>query len=355
MGAPAGGLPVSWEERGYGTGGSHGGGRGFADNPLNWAPTIARIAGIRVRVHIVFLLYILFELLRTVEIYHFTAQWLFVLFGSVFLHELGHCFSARRVGGTADEVLMWPLGGLAFVSVPRRPWPEFVSVVWGPLVNVILFTIAAVILRFNVEVNPYHFLSPIRSSWGSLHAWMVLIYEVNTFLFLFNLWPMYPMDGGRLLKCAVWWKSGLHKATAVSTAVGMIAAVVMGFYGLLFSHWFMLGIAIMGYLYCHQERKLLKAGALQEADGFMGYDFSGGYSTLEPETKKRRGAFAKWRDNRAQARKQSAEEAAAKQQQEVDRILEKVHREGIQTLTGGEKRTLEAASKDRKDPERNRV
>ena len=333
---------MTWQERNYGSGGSYGGGRGFADNPLNWAPTVCHIFGIRVRVHIVFLLFVIFRLIGAGEWFLYTGQWLFVLFGSVFLHELGHCFSARRMGGTADEVLMWPLGGLAFVSVPRRPWPEFVSVVWGPMVNVMLFTLAAVFLRFDVRANPHGFLSPVEATWGSLNTWLVLIYEINVFLFLFNLWPMYPMDGGRLFKCALWWKMGLHKATAVATAVGMIAAVAMGFYGLLYSYWFMLAIAIMGYLYCHQERKQLKAGALQE-DGFMGHDFSGGYTTLEPESRKRQGAFASWRKKRAEAQKRQAQKIVDRQQEDVDRILEKVHRKGIQSLSRAEKRTLESA------------
>src|SRR5205814_8780755 len=115
-----------------------------------WAPSIGHLAGIRIRVHMLFILYIFFELLSARDGFLFTAHFLFVLFGSVFLHELGHCFTARRVGGSADEVLMWPLGGLATVDAPRAAWPQFLTAAGGPAVTLLLFVVSGVLLWLGV-------------------------------------------------------------------------------------------------------------------------------------------------------------------------------------------------------------
>ena len=59
-----------------------------------------------------------------------------ILFFTVLLHEFGHCFAARYMGGEADDIVMTPIGGLAYATPPHRPWPTFVTVACGPLVNV---------------------------------------------------------------------------------------------------------------------------------------------------------------------------------------------------------------------------
>src|SRR6188474_824206 len=153
---------MSLHDRHYsrGSGGSGwsdgmGGGSGGAGDALravyralNWSFPIGTIFGIRVRVHILFLLLVLFRAWPDVELTRQgvdaaeqilqNMRWIGLLFGSVLLHEFGHCFGCRSVGGRADDILMWPLGGLAFCDPPQRPWPEFVTVACGPLVNVVL-------------------------------------------------------------------------------------------------------------------------------------------------------------------------------------------------------------------------
>src|SRR5262249_10605656 len=61
-----------------------------------------------------------------------------LLFFAVLLHEFGHCFAARGVGGEATDVLLWPLGGLANVEVPHRAGPPFLVAAAGPATNVLL-------------------------------------------------------------------------------------------------------------------------------------------------------------------------------------------------------------------------
>ncbi len=351
---------MSWQERDYagvgdGRGGDGygllgaGGGRRFADNPLNWSPTLGHIFGIRVRIHITLILFLAFELISD-------PSWLglgfiIALFGSVFLHELGHCFAARRMGGHADDILMWPLGGLASVDAPRFPWPQFVTVICGPLVNVSigLLTAGALFLygaRFFWDSDaPFIFAAPTaRASWTMFHDLIYTVFYVNAYLFVFNLLPMYPMDGGRMLHCALWKKLGYSRGTLIVCTVGMVTAVVVGLSALASREYLLLAIAFIGYVTCYQERMLVKAG-VREEDGYLGHDFSAGYASLnKPAVQRRPGWLARWRERRQRGAWQAERQRQDELREQVDAILDKVRQHGIASLSRKEKKLLEEAT-----------
>jgi hypothetical protein len=249
---------------------------------------------------------------------------------------------------------MWPLGGLAFCDVPRLVWPEFVTVVCGPLVTLFLLVGAAALRSFEFTFDLFTGWQSPYQMWAEPRAWIDLVYLVNYALFMFNLIPMYPMDMGRIAQCAMWPWLGYRKSMAAATTLGMIAAVVLGLWALVNSAYMVLAIALFGYLTCYQERQLVQAGIRTE-DGYMGYDFSGGYTTLEGKRERSAGFIARWRRKRADAARRRQQVSAETEQQEVDRILEKVHREGLQSLTRSEKRTLQMATKRQQDSSRHRV
>src|SRR5437762_10474385 len=109
---------MGWEDRDYNREGSayrSGGGGNFLyalSSILNWSFSIGRYFGIRVRVHITFIFAFLFFWEQAGATWWVAGE-LGLLFLSVLLHEFGHCFACRAVGGSADDILMWPLGGLA--------------------------------------------------------------------------------------------------------------------------------------------------------------------------------------------------------------------------------------------------
>ena len=121
---------MSWYERPYA--GGRGGASGFFENPLTWTPTLGRLFGIRIRVHMLFMLFVGYELLRASVQGWFpaAAHYLLLLWTFVLMHEFGHCFAARSVGGSADEILLWPLGGLAntVATSERLDLPNLASV-----------------------------------------------------------------------------------------------------------------------------------------------------------------------------------------------------------------------------------
>ena len=114
-------------------------------DPLSWSVPLGRLFGITIRVHILFPAVALGLILRVAFGKEFEAGlWIEVvvlmglMFVSVLLHELGHCFGARLVEGDAHDILMWPLGGLAYVDVPHTPRANLITTAAGPAVNLLL-------------------------------------------------------------------------------------------------------------------------------------------------------------------------------------------------------------------------
>jgi Zn-dependent protease len=141
------------------------------------------------------------------------------LFAVVLLHEFGHAFACRQVGGQANEIALWPLGGIAFVSPPPRPGALLWSIAAGPLVNVLLvpITIGAFMLgraQGLADTNPdaYLFLE---------HAGVLM----NLGLLILNMLPIYPLDGGQILQALLWFIIGRARSLLVVCVIGMIAAV----------------------------------------------------------------------------------------------------------------------------------
>src|SRR5262245_49442225 len=116
---------------------------------LSTGVPLGHIAGIQIRLHWTLLAYWFFELnsvlrLRDERGAAFTG-WLLaigLMFGSILLHELGHAFAARRVGGDARDILLWPLGGLAFCESPPRWTARLAVAIGGPLVTVTIFAVS---------------------------------------------------------------------------------------------------------------------------------------------------------------------------------------------------------------------
>ncbi len=328
----------------------------FTDNPINWSFPAGRLFNIRIRVHLFFLLWIAFELLREVlaEQPQMGAAVVFLglLFGIVLLHELGHCFGARSVGGDADEILMWPLGGLAMVSPPHNPLAHLVTTAAGPAVNLVICCLTGSIMLLGglgnlITLNPFSlgFMpgSPF-GEWG-FSGWLVALWVINYLLLLFNLLPIFPLDGGRLLQAVLWQRKGYHQATLTATFIGMVGAVVIGLIGLATDQTIMVCIAVFGYLTCANDRRMLRHGMMEHLSEF------GGFTTFGEEEEEREPTWLEKRQaRRAARREQRAQAEEAQREEEIDRILQKVHDHGMSSLTPRERRTLQADTERRRTP-----
>lgn len=142
-------------------------------------------------------------------------------FGLVLLHEFGHVFACRQTGGVADRVVLWPLGGLAFVAPPPRPGAELWTTAAGPLVNLLLVPVLIPLAYFLAPEAETEAPTDLARFVGAL-AWFNLV------MLVFNLLPIYPLDGGRLLQAVLWRWMSRPTARAVAAGIGIIGAAGLG-------------------------------------------------------------------------------------------------------------------------------
>ena len=137
------------------------------------------------------------------------------LFMIVLMHEFGHALACRSVGGQAERIMLWPLGGVAFVNPPQRPGAVLWSIVAGPLVNLLLVpvTVAAFLIVENSNLK-----SP------DVHNFVLALIWVNGVLLAFNLLPIYPLDGGQILRALLWFILGAGRSLMIASGIGLVGA-----------------------------------------------------------------------------------------------------------------------------------
>ena len=133
------------------------------------------------------------------------------LFGIVLLHEFGHALACRSVGGRADQIVLWPLGGIAYVDPPPRPGAVLWSIAAGPLVNVALVPVLALV----------SLLTSGRAA-ADLHALVRDIAYINAGLLFFNVLPVYPLDGGQIVGALLWFVVGRARSMMASAVIGLV-------------------------------------------------------------------------------------------------------------------------------------
>jgi Zn-dependent protease len=381
-------------------------------DPITWSFPLARLFGIHIRVHITLPVVLLGLILHVTTNSTVTlpeaAVVMLLLFLAILVHELGHCFAARSVEGDASEVLLWPLGGLAYCDLPHTPRAHLLTALGGPGVNLFLCIVCGGALAFDglaPPLNPLnapyhpadsvfrwrqdatvtkHAPGPARAvgeppaktsepqtaprSGGpvpqaptvsaaqmpeplpGLATWKVIaaqFFWVNWFLFLINLLPGFPLDGGRVLQAILWSRSDYRQAMATASYAGFIVMLVLGIFAV--AAWNVLALALAWFVYvsCKQQLIILETGG-EEAS--FGYDFSQGYTSLEgspaaaPPKRRQPNFIQRWLQRRAARRAQRELEQRGSEDRRMDELLEKVQRQGIQALTDEERRFMTRVS-----------
>lgn len=341
-------------------GGARGRGGGFAarfatmgDNPFTWSLPLGRVAGIRVRVHLMYVLWLAIELAVAASAGADTLRWKALTLGSLFvlvlLHEFGHCFACRWVGGTADDILMWPLGGLAFCRPPHRWKASLITTLGGPMVNVVLLPVfggalLAVTGSWDAVVfNPFApgaagndaFLS---AGWAGLVLWA--LHYANAALLAFNmLVPMFPMDCGRVVQELLWWRIGYRRSMQVAVTLGLVVASVMAVTSFVTDQPLLLAVAVFGGVTCWVERARLRYLATDDAWGpGVVWEGAGGGATGLGGSRDPEEPDVEWAHLKAKA---SARQEQAKRDAELDRLLDKIRVKGMGSLSKAERQWLE--------------
>jgi Zn-dependent protease len=417
-------------------------------DPMTWSFPLPRLFSVAIRVHLLFPIVVLGFIGRIAYTDPRPGLWveatvlMLMLFALVLLHEFGHCFGARWVDGEANEVLLWPLGGLANLEVPHTPWAYFVATLGGPVVNLLLCLVTAALLAGGgmiPSLNPvaYPFDVVLKNwqdqtyagnklgrgdlytftayretgqngAWVSLlqvnttdmtnksdgkpvelvkldpwlvdlrkedeakkvdkawvlkaddkvvvqealvpHSlWMVQVarlFQLNLLLLVVNLLPAFPLDGGRMLQCFLWWRNDYRQGTLMAIFAGFLVMFATILLSIITGEPLVLLLAVFIYLSCRRQWILLETGG---EESVFGYDFSEGYTSLEreqptPTPRRRQGWLRTWLQRRAAQKLQKEQEQREAEERRMDELLEKVQRVGLQGLTDEERRFLKHVS-----------
>ncbi len=351
---------MGWADRQYRDGSGRGGFRdvlrrvfGDGENFFDWSLPLYTAWGIRVRVHLIYVIYIIAELVTSILVpnrpgFWFTVMAMGSLFLLVLLHEYGHCFACRWVGGTADKILMWPLGGLAFCQPPHNWRDSLITTLGGPGVNAVLLPVFGIPLLLlagqgAVLFNPFEpgrALGSLYLSDGTQPYWLYAIwwfYFTNWALLAFNmLLVMYPMDAGRVVQELIWRKKGYHRATQIAATLGLAMAVGVLIFAMVTQQTTLMAIALFCGVTCWMEKRRL-AMTVDEFSN-TGYDFSRGYQSLPKEDEPPE-------DDKAAEKRRQREEA---ERQRLDAILAKIAQSGMSSLSRSERSWLRRTTEKRR-------
>lgn len=153
-----------------------------------------------------------------------------LVFGSVLIHELGHCAMAKQFGIRVLDITLWPFGGVARIEqMPAAPGSELLIALAGPAMNLaiavaLLPPIGLVWVVFGraslfTGSDFFETLSP-----GSALAYLAV---TNIFILAFNLLPAFPVDGGRILRAVLTPLAGRARATSIAVVMGIILSIVL--------------------------------------------------------------------------------------------------------------------------------
>ena len=144
------------------------------------------------------------------------------LFLSVLGHELSHALMARSEGIEIEEIVLHPFGGLARLrNEPESARAEFRIAVAGPAAS-FLFALVSFVLM----------LPAIMAGYETVGGVLFLLTAGNLLLAVFNLFPGYPLDGGRVLRAILWGRTGdMKEATRLAGICGMLIAAILIIFG----------------------------------------------------------------------------------------------------------------------------
>lgn len=324
---------------------------------LNWMlPSfeIGRIGSLQIRISLFFLPLVPVFLVRFGWALGLVVLGVLVL--SVFLHELGHVLLARWTGGTATEIQLSPIGGLAMIQAGRGTWAQIVTTAAGPFVNLVICL--AVFPSYYARDTLWGVLNPLVLPVSGLSEETLLkdlglvTFSINWVLLLINILPILPLDGGRIVRTMLVTRTHPELVDRLAVQVSMVAAGLLALGGL-FGDWsgvVFLGAALLIVNLVH----LFESEAIdRDEESFLGYDFSEGYTSLDrsapalgsaQSAESQRGLVEQWRERRRQQREQALRRQQEEAERQLDDLLAKVHAHGMSSLTSREQQLLKQVS-----------
>ncbi|MBP2133045.1 Zn-dependent protease/predicted transcriptional regulator [Methanomicrobium sp. W14] len=180
------------------------------------------------------------------------------LFAGVLLHELSHSVVAKKNGLNVSSITLMILGGVASIDQGKSPDPkvELPMAIAGPVASFVIGAAASLAAYLSYEFIPYPAVA------GLMFYVFGYLGVLNILLFLFNLIPAFPMDGGRVLRALLARRLPIYQATKISADIGRAFAVIFGIFGIFVLNPILVIIAIFIYLGAGQEAEMTKFNEL---------------------------------------------------------------------------------------------
>lgn len=350
----------------------------------DWSVGIGRWMGVPLRAHILLILGLIgvfaidWHYRSGVPVLSTGLVTALVVLFSILLHELAHVWSCLSLGGMVHSVTLTPWGGASHLDLPERPSERLVIHAAGPFANAAVFAICTCLLVGAGQIRIQDLVNPFQPVAFSVPEWETsligILGWVNFQLFLFNLLPCAPLDGSRMLRelfVASNPTASALKIEATLMAVAQLASVGLVLMAVVlrdfndgpvqpvWSIFLAAGVTLMfaaRFEYRHQLREVLQSDdwmANGEGDGMdpagsssfhddVWIQGSGSGLTHTPE-------YSQWLKEKQSQLESGPEEAelpdSESENELADRILVKLHQEGIASLTQVERKFLEDFSR----------
>jgi Zn-dependent protease len=328
----------------------------------HWSLFFAQLRRIHLRIHASFFAVALFALFLSTSPGQETPAYgllaIVVLLVSVLVHEAGHMLAAARIGGSTEQLVIGPLGGLALPEIPREPQAELLVALAGPTAN-LCAVLLSLPLALAVGLNPTELMIPWQPVGLLVGEWWVvtlkLTFWCNWVMLVANLLPAYPLDGARVLKAlltpAIDYRSAgmvAVRATKMTAVVLLILAVVLrnDQATAILPVWVPIALLAL-FVYSHAALEAVKQEETDWEEELFNYDFSQGYTSLErtmDPPRKPRGSLRQWIDNRRAMRRRKRQWQEQEEERQVDAILIRLHEVGLDGLTAKERSLLNRVS-----------
>lgn len=185
---------------------------------------------------------------------------LLAFFTCVVLHELGHSFTAMHYGIGVRRILLMPIGGMAeFDDIPRQPVRELLITLAGPAVNFAIALALWLVVRLPAGW-------PLEGFAADATGFGQLLVHWNLVMGLFNLVPVFPMDGGRIFRAILATRLPYLRATFWAATLGKVLAVLGGIVALFIFHTWLTAILFAFIFYAGEmEYRAVKRRELEDA------------------------------------------------------------------------------------------
>jgi Zn-dependent protease len=332
-------------------------------NLPNWSLFLVRLRRVHVRFHALFMAVAVFTLFLSTsrpgeEALGYGALAVAILFASVLLHEGGHCYAAIRLGGSADHVVIGPLGGLSYPEVPREPQAEFITALAGGFMNLAVLLLSLPIL-LATQIGVTDLLSPLQPTGLIQGEWwavaLKLTFWINWLMLLANLLPAYPLDGARVLRALLTPALDYRGAGLVAVRASKLTAL-----GVCVLAWLLAGeqsahvlptwvpLALFAvFVFASASAESSRLDEAEWEEDLLSYDFSQGYTSLErtmDPPSKQGGSMRRWLENRREMRRRKRRWQELEEERQVDDILQRLHERGMDALSAKERALLHRVS-----------